>query len=119
MVAALLFQYGQNINADTVLLADHFESVLYIDKVIFRERTFADLQMEVREDCRRKGFGSFLIREIKKQCYLSGRVPAARTDLNNIASRAAPIKAGLALQVSCAREGSAKQNKLTAATFAL
>jgi GNAT superfamily N-acetyltransferase len=56
---------------------------------------FADLYMEVREDCRRKGFGSFLIQEIKKQCYLSGRVPAARTGTNNIASWSTLTKAGL------------------------
>lgn len=58
-------------------------------------KPFADLYMEVREDCRRKGLGSFLIQELKKQCYLSGRVPAARTGLENIASRATLIKAGL------------------------
>ncbi|HSZ33602.1 MAG TPA: GNAT family N-acetyltransferase [Puia sp.] len=56
---------------------------------------FADLYMEVREDCRKKGFGSFLIQELKKQCYLNGRVPAARTDKDNIASKATLIKAGL------------------------
>ena len=56
---------------------------------------FADLYMEVREDCRRKGLGSFLIQEIKKQCYLSGRVPAARTGIENIASKATLLKAGL------------------------
>ena len=121
LLLSLLFQYGQNINADTVLLADNLESFLYIENTIFRKRDdndgdyvlefdgeivasggfllhynmpFADIHMEVREDHRRKGFGSFLIQEIKKQCYLSGRVPAARTDLNNIASRAALIKAG-------------------------
>jgi len=127
----LLFQFGQNINADTVLLEEDFTSSLCIDNVIFRKRSdkdiifehkaepignyvletnnevvatggfflhynmpFADLYMEVREDCRRKGFGSFLIQEIKKQCYLAGRVPAARTGLDNIASRATLIKAG-------------------------
>jgi GNAT superfamily N-acetyltransferase len=56
---------------------------------------FADLYMEVKEDCRRKGLGSFLIQELKKQCYLSGRVPAARTGMENIASKATLIKAGL------------------------
>jgi len=56
---------------------------------------FADLYMEVREDHRKKGFGSFLIQEIKKQCYLAGRVPAARTSTNNIASWATLAKAGL------------------------
>ena len=131
LLSSLLFQFGQNINADTVLLEEHFESSLYIDNTIFRKRDdkdivfehkaepignyvvefngeivatggflthynmpFADLYMEVREDHRRKGFGSFLIQEIKKQCYLSGRVPAARTGLDNIASKATLIKAG-------------------------
>jgi len=56
---------------------------------------FADLFMEVREDCRRKGFGSFLIQEIKKQCYLAGRVPAARTGTENTASKSTLLKAGL------------------------
>jgi GNAT superfamily N-acetyltransferase len=56
---------------------------------------FADLYMEVKEDCRRKGLGSFLIQELKKHCYLSGRVPAARTGIDNVASKATLIKAGL------------------------
>jgi GNAT superfamily N-acetyltransferase len=58
---------------------------------------FADLYMEVREDCRRKGFGSFLVQEVKVQCYLSGRVPSARTGSNNFASKATLLKAGLAV----------------------
>jgi GNAT superfamily N-acetyltransferase len=56
---------------------------------------FADLYMEVKEDYRRKGFGSFLIQELKKECYISGRVPAARTGKENVASKATLIKAGL------------------------
>ncbi|HEV2380069.1 MAG TPA: GNAT family N-acetyltransferase [Terriglobia bacterium] len=56
---------------------------------------FADLYMEVREDCRRRGIGSFLLQEVKKQCYLAGRVPAARCDIRNAASRGALLKAGL------------------------
>ena len=58
-------------------------------------RPFADLYMEVREDCRRRGIGSFLLQEVKKECYLAGRIPAARTDLRNTASRATLNKAGL------------------------
>lgn len=55
---------------------------------------FADLYMEVYKDHRRKGLGSFLIQEIKTQCYLSGRVPAARTGMDNIASKGTLLKAG-------------------------
>ena len=56
---------------------------------------FADLYMEVKEDYRKNGFGSFLIQELKTQCYLAGRVPAARCNIENIVSRATLIKAGL------------------------
>ena len=54
-----------------------------------------DLYTEVREDCCGRGLGSFLLQELKKECYLAGRVPAARTGLENTASRATLIKAGL------------------------
>jgi len=56
---------------------------------------FADLYMEVREDRQRKGLGSFILQEVKKACYQAGRVPAARCPLNNHASRATLINAGL------------------------
>jgi len=56
---------------------------------------FADLYMEVEEDYRKKGFGSFLIQELKRQCYLTGRVPSARCNIDNVASRATLTKAGL------------------------
>jgi len=56
---------------------------------------FADLYMEVREDSRRRGIGSFLLQEVKRECYLAGRVPAARTSISNVASRATLTKAGL------------------------
>jgi GNAT superfamily N-acetyltransferase len=56
---------------------------------------FADLYMEVREDCRRRGIGSFLLQEVKRECYLAGRVPAARTSIRNLASRACLSRAGL------------------------
>jgi GNAT superfamily N-acetyltransferase len=58
---------------------------------------FADLYMEVREEYRRKGFGSFIIQEIKRECYLAGRVPAARCNMENVASKATLLKAGLAI----------------------
>jgi GNAT superfamily N-acetyltransferase len=56
---------------------------------------FADLYMEVKEEHRQKGLGSFLIQELKRECYLAGRVPAARCNIENTASRATLIKAGL------------------------
>jgi GNAT superfamily N-acetyltransferase len=57
-------------------------------------KPFADLYMEVEKAHRKQGFGSFLIQELKKQCYLAGRVPAARCNIDNIGSRATLAKAG-------------------------
>jgi GNAT superfamily N-acetyltransferase len=61
---------------------------------------YGDLYMEVDERYRRRGFGSFLIQEVKRVCYEAGRVPAARCDVGNAASRATLQKAGL---FPCAR----------------
>jgi GNAT superfamily N-acetyltransferase len=56
---------------------------------------FADLYREVREDRRRRGFGALVLQEAKKACYLAGRIPAARTSVENIASQATLTRAGL------------------------
>lgn len=56
---------------------------------------FADLYMEVKEDYRLKGYGSFVVQELKKQCYQAGRVPAARCNVLNAGSRATLINAGM------------------------
>ena len=56
---------------------------------------FADLFMEVRQDVRGRGLAGFLLQEIKKECYRAGRVPAARCNPDNTASKNALLKAGL------------------------
>jgi len=61
---------------------------------------YGDLYMEVDEPCRRRGYGSYLIQELKRACYEMGRVPAARCNASNAASRATLQKAGL---LPCAR----------------
>jgi GNAT superfamily N-acetyltransferase len=61
---------------------------------------FGDLYMEVAAPHRRRGFGSYLIQELKRAAYEMGRVPAARCNPINIVSRATLQKAGL---FPCAR----------------
>jgi GNAT superfamily N-acetyltransferase len=56
---------------------------------------FIDMYMEVKEPFRKKGFGSLMIQELKKEAYLLGRVPAARCNIKNNASKATLLKAGL------------------------
>lgn len=56
---------------------------------------YIDMYMEVKEPFRKKGFGSLMVQELKKEAYLMGRVPAARCNVKNNASKATLLKAGL------------------------
>lgn len=58
-------------------------------------KPFADLYMEVNPDERGKGMASYILQEIKKECYKAGRVPAARCNISNPGSRGALLKAGM------------------------
>jgi len=55
---------------------------------------YGDIYMEVAEPFRRQGLGSFLVQELKRVCYEGGRVPAARCNPDNLASRRTLQKAG-------------------------
>lgn len=57
-------------------------------------RPYADIYMEVVEGYRGRGYGSFIVQELKKEVYAIGRVPAARTGVTNAASKATLLKAG-------------------------
>lgn len=56
---------------------------------------YADIYMQVKEPFRRKGLGSLLVQELKREAYLMGRVPAARCNVTNQISKATLLKAGL------------------------
>ena len=56
---------------------------------------YADIYYSVGEQYRRKGFGSFIVQELKKEIYKMGRVPAARCNAKNMISKATLLKAGL------------------------
>ncbi|MBO9203466.1 MULTISPECIES: GNAT family N-acetyltransferase [Niastella] len=56
---------------------------------------YADIYMDVKENCRQRGLGSLLVQELKKEIYRMGRVPAARCNISNNASKATLIKAGM------------------------
>ena len=57
-------------------------------------RPYGDIVMDVEEEFRRRGFGSFLVQELKRVCYEGGHVPAARCRTTNIASQRTLQKAG-------------------------
>lgn len=55
---------------------------------------FGDVYMEVSEPCRRRGLGSYLVQELKRQAYDRGAIPCARCNTTNTASRRTLQKAG-------------------------
>jgi RimJ/RimL family protein N-acetyltransferase len=57
-------------------------------------RPYGDIFMETTESFRRRGYGSFLVQELKRVCYEGGHVPAARCNPDNIASRRTLQRAG-------------------------
>lgn len=57
---------------------------------------YGDIYMEVAEPHRQRGYGAYLVQELKRICYAAGRVPAARCNRDNVASRRTLLKAGFA-----------------------
>jgi GNAT superfamily N-acetyltransferase len=57
-------------------------------------RPYGDIYMEVAGPFRRRGFGSYLVQELKRVCYEGGSIPAARCSPQNIASRTTLQRAG-------------------------
>ncbi len=55
---------------------------------------YGDISMEVNERFWRRGYGSYLVQELKRTCHEMGRTPAARCNIKNEASRATLQKAG-------------------------
>jgi GNAT superfamily N-acetyltransferase len=48
---------------------------------------YGDLYLEVTEPFRRRGLGSYLVQELKRECYQLGAIPGARCNSTNLASR--------------------------------
>jgi hypothetical protein len=53
---------------------------------------YIDMYYEVKEDHRKKGFGSLFTQELKREAYRLKRVPAARCNVKNNASKATLLK---------------------------
>ena len=55
---------------------------------------YGDVYMKIAERFRGKGLGAFLVQELKRACRAAGKTPAARCNVNNVASRKTLQKAG-------------------------
>ena len=94
---ALLRQRGEPDN-DWALEADGV--VAATGGILYHyNRPYGDIYMKVAEPFRRRGFGSYIVQELKRICYENGSVPCARCNTNNLASRNTLQKAGF---VPCA-----------------
>jgi RimJ/RimL family protein N-acetyltransferase len=120
----MLFEHAGNINAEVILFEDCFETKqripcvsliktegsvieteysLEIDGEVVATGGFVwnynfpyiDLYYEVKEEHRKKGFGSLIVQELKKEAYRLNRIPAARCNVNNLASQKTLTKAGM------------------------
>ena len=56
---------------------------------------YVDLAMEVNESVRRRGFGSYIIQELKRAAYELGAIPGTRCNPTNVPSRRTLQKAGM------------------------
>lgn len=125
LLTNLLFEYGKNINAEAILFEDSFQTEFKIDGTVFRKNEtqdssdsdyvlmhngeviasggyvwnynypYIDIYYEVKPDYRQRGFGSLITQELKKEAYRLNRVPSARCNVNNKASKATLLKAGM------------------------
>jgi GNAT superfamily N-acetyltransferase len=59
-------------------------------------RPYGDIYMEVDARFRQRGFGSYLVQELKRLCHEGNSVPCARCSPTNLASRKTLAKAGFA-----------------------
>jgi GNAT superfamily N-acetyltransferase len=57
-------------------------------------RPYGDIYMDVNEPFRRRGFGSYLVQELKRIAHTLGAIPAARCNPTNIPSRKTLQRAG-------------------------
>jgi len=57
------------------------------DVLYHYNRPYGDVYMKIPEPFRRKGLGAYLVQELKAVCRAGGSVPAARCNVQNLASR--------------------------------
>ena len=121
LLAVMLHVWARDISSERILFEDRLTSALSLEGVVLRERgepdndwvleadgvvaakggvlyhynrPYGDVYMEVAEPFRQRGFGSYLVQELKRICRAQGSVPCARCSPENIASRKTLQKAG-------------------------
>ena len=120
----MAFELAKNINTDAVLFETAYETAFKIDGAQFIKSKepdewdaysiqkdgeivatggfiwnynfpYIDIYYEVKENFRKQGYGALIMQELKQEAYRLKRVPAARCNVNNQASKALLLKAGM------------------------
>jgi len=86
---------SRQLDADAQWLVQFGDQIVGTGGILYHyNRPYGDIYMAVAEPFRRHGLGAFLVQELKRICYENGSIPAARCNVNNIASQMTLQKAG-------------------------
>jgi hypothetical protein len=126
LLTVMLHLYGRNVGSEKIVFEDKFTTAHRIDGSVLKTQPepepdrlleiggkvvgrggilyhynppYGDIYMEIAEDHRRQGIGTFLVQELKRICREGGNIPCARCNPDNVASRKTLQKAGF---VPCA-----------------
>ena len=92
--SAGLFAHGHEPVGDWVLERDG--GVIATGGILYHyNRPYGDIYMEVAAPFRRRGFGAYLVQELKRACREGGSIPCARCHPDNLASHQTILKDGL------------------------
>lgn len=118
-LTSLLYEYTKHVNVDAILFEEHLETAFVVEGAVFRKKEeeyvleldgevvatggfvfnynfpFIDMYYEVKEGFRRRGLAGYFVQELRREAYRMNRVPAARCNVRNRASRATLLKAGM------------------------
>ena len=97
--AARIFSHHAEPVGDWLLEID--DSIAATGGILFHyNRPYGDIYMEVAAPFRRRGFGSYLVQELKRICREGGSIPCARCSPANVASHQTLQRAGF---IPCAQ----------------
>ena len=127
MLTAMLHTWGHDVVSESIVFEDQLTTAYRLEGAVLRKREpeegewmllevggeevasggvlyhynrpYGDIWMEVAERHRMRGYGTYLVQELKRICYEGGSVPCARCNTKNVGSRRTLQKAGF---VPCA-----------------
>jgi len=124
LLANMTFESAKNINAEAILFEAAFETDFLMDGAEFIKSKdqnewdayciqkdgevvatggfvwnynfpYIDIYYEVKENFRKQGYGVLIMQELKQEAYRLNRIPSARCNIKNEASKALLLKAGM------------------------